>query len=160
VIACHAHPDALDALAHAAPLVARVAPDELLLLGRPAAAAEIEPAAAADLRKADPHALVVDQSDGWTCWTLAGDSAGEAFARLSAVPLPAERPRFVQGAVAGLQSKVFAGRGRIDVLVVSTAGHFLRERILAACRDLKPVELAPAEVRPLGAAPAPDVETP
>jgi hypothetical protein len=62
------------------------------------------------------------------------------------VPLPRERPAFFQGAVAGIQAKVLARDGRIDVLVVSTVAHHLRRRILAACRDLEPREVTAREL--------------
>ena len=145
VVACVGRADALDALAVPAAFAGRVAPDELLLLGPLGEAAELERAASA-LFEDDPDGLVVDQSSGWSCWSLAGDECDEAFARLSAVPLPAERPAFLQGAVAGVQAKVLARGARLDVLVLSTVGHHLRRRVISACRDLELRELPPCEL--------------
>jgi hypothetical protein len=111
-------------------LLCRVAPDELLLValdgGQPATGTAA--------------VLSVDCSDGFAVWSLAGADADAAFARLSAIELPAERPAFLQGAVAGVPAKVLAENGRLVVLVASVLGHHLRERVRAACADFEPVE--------------------
>jgi sarcosine oxidase gamma subunit len=151
VIACLARAEALDAVPADGAYACRVAPDELLLVGPHSARGELEQAAAERLVELDPDALVVDQSDGWAAWTLEGEDRDEAFARLSAVPLPDTRPAFLQGAVAGVQGKVIASPRRTHVLVVSTVGHHVRRRLLAACADLEVSEGVPAELAAKGA---------
>ncbi|MGH9174410.1 MAG: hypothetical protein ACRD1H_08635 [Vicinamibacterales bacterium] len=151
VVACLARPQILDRFFPAGAFPCRAAPDELLLLGPRWKANDLERAAAA-VTESDGSALVVDQTSGWTCWTLAGAGADEAFTRLSAVPLPPERPVFLQGAVADIQAKVIAREDCIDILVLSTAAHHMRKRMLAACRDLDPSALAPRELELAAAA--------
>lgn len=130
VIACLASPPALDALdAPPEAYRCRVAPDELLLVAPPAAAGETERRAAAQLAGAEPSALVVDQSDGWCAFTLRGDEAATAFAQLSTVPLPAARPAFLQGAVAGGSAKIIALDGYLHLLVPSTLRHHVADRL-------------------------------
>jgi hypothetical protein len=134
ILLCLAREEALDALRpQGESLRCRVAADELLLVylgGSPnvaGAQAALEPGGG----------LVLDHTDAFAVWTLAGDDAGEAFARLSAIELPSERPAFVQGAVAGVAAKVVVEVGRIHVLVSSALVHHLRERVRAACADLE-----------------------
>ena len=105
--------------------VARVAPDELLVIG------EGGPALAADVLAKevdDPHALVLDVTDGWSTWAIEGADAAEVFARLSELRLP-ERG-FVQGAVANMPAKVLVDVDRITVLVPSMFGAAFRERVV------------------------------
>lgn len=128
VIRCLAEAPVLDALEEPEGATAiRAAPDELVLVGRPASAGKLM-AATQTLR----NALVVDQSDGWEALTLAGAGADEAFRRISAVHLPVARPVVVQGAVGGLAAKVLAYPDRIVILVASTAADYLDERIRGA----------------------------
>jgi sarcosine oxidase gamma subunit len=128
-VACHAAPDAADAaMSTASAYACRIAPDEVLLLGKPGAAAKLVEAASKKAGAADPDALVLDTTDGWTVWTLEGNDAREAFARLSAVPLPEEG--FTQGDVAHVPVKVVAFSGRLHLLVPAMWGAFLRERIV------------------------------
>jgi sarcosine oxidase gamma subunit len=128
-VACHAAPDAADAaMSTASAYSCRIAPDEVLLLGKPGTEAKLLDAASKKAGAADPDAVVLDTTDGWTVWTLVGDDAREAFARLSAVPLPAEG--FTQGDVAHVPVKVVALTGRLHLLVPAMWGAFLRERII------------------------------
>jgi hypothetical protein len=133
ILLCLARKEALDALppqgeSHRC----RVAADELLLVylgGSPDVAraqAALEPGGG----------LVLDHTDAFAVWTLAGDDAAEAFARLSAIALPSERPAFEQGAVAGVAAKAVVEDDCIHILVSSALGHHLRERVRAACADL------------------------
>ncbi len=105
----------------------RIAPDELLLVGDPRDAGALVAAA----REVD-DALVVDQSDGWEAFTLAGAGADEAFRRISAVPLATPRATATQGAVGGIGAKVLADSDRIVVLVASTAADYVDARIRGA----------------------------
>ena len=121
VVRCLARPDILDAVDAGPGIEAcRVAPDELLLIGGPAG---LDP----------PEGIAVDESGGWTSWTLSGPGALEAFARLSDLP---HRPGFLQGAVAGVPAKAIVGEGEIQLLVAASVGHHVEERVRAACSDL------------------------
>jgi hypothetical protein len=144
VVACHARPGALDELAPARALPFRVAPDELLLLAAPDAADAVGADAARALAERDAGALVLDRSDAFAAFTLGGDGADEAFRRLSAVPLPAERPALLQGLVAHVPARVLALEGSLHVLVPASVDHHLRARVLEACADLAPAERPPA----------------
>ena len=134
VVACYADPQALDSL----PLVplgthgCRVAPDELLLVAPPTERAETERWAADHFASADPSAMVLDQSDGWSAFTLRGDEAASVFAQLSDVPLPLRRRAFLQGAVAGGSAKILLLDDAIHVLVPST----LRDNFAGRLRDV------------------------
>lgn len=145
ILCCLARPEELDGVPPVEGAFAcRVAPDELLLL----APVGVLPGRVADgLEERDPHALVVDQTAGWSIWTLLGPDAGSAFARLSEIPPPRERPAFVQGAIAEVPAKAIFLADCIHVLVPSSASDHLRMRVLTACRDLgvrerEPVPLA------------------
>lgn len=121
VVRCQARPEALDALRVPAGVHAcRVAPDELLLVGRPA---EVNL----------PDGLVVEETGGWAAWTLSGKDAGEALGRLSALPCG---PGFSQGLVAGVPAKVVADGAEVHLLVAASHGHHVEERVQAACSDL------------------------
>jgi sarcosine oxidase gamma subunit len=133
IVLCLARPEALDAIrAPDGAFACRLAPDELMLVSLAAPlrpeplAAELEPGGG----------VAVDQSDGFSVWTLSGDAAAEAFARLSALELPAGATGFAQGAVAGVPAKTIVEGGRIHLLVSSALGHHLRERALAVSADL------------------------
>jgi hypothetical protein len=146
IVACLASPGTLAAFpavsdAHAC----RVAPDELWLVAPPARVPEIERFAAQHLAGAEPTALVLDESDGWTGFTLGGDEGPRVFAQLSAVPLPETRPAFVQGAVAGGPAKVLLLQGGIHVLVPSTLRHHVAARLRDVCgsRAVVPSEAVP-----------------
>jgi hypothetical protein len=134
VLLCLARDEALDALApQGESHRCRVAADELLLVYLGTSPNEGRTAAALE-----PHGgLVLDHGDAFAVWTLAGDDADEAFARLSAIELPRQRPAFVQGAVAGVAAKAIVEDRRIHVLVSSALGHHLPERVGAACGDLE-----------------------
>ena len=134
VVACYADPQALDSLPVVPPGThgCRVAPDELLLVAPPTERAETERWAADHFASADPSALVLDQSDGWSAFTLRGDEAPSVFAQLSEVPLPLRRRAFLQGAVAGGSAKVLLLDDAIHVLVPST----LRDNLAGRLRDV------------------------
>lgn len=134
VVVCYASAAALDSLpampnAHSC----RVAPDELWLIAPAALLADTERFAAEYSARTEPTALVLDQSDGWTMFTLRGDGALAIFAQLSALPLPATRPAFVQGAVAGGPAKILLVEGAIHLLVPTTLRHHLTARLRAVC---------------------------
>jgi hypothetical protein len=131
IVVCLGPADALDALPPSEGAFAfRVAPDELMLVSLHG---PVDSHAVA-LLLAPAGGLVVEQSDAYAAWTLAG-AADDAFARLSAIELPRTRPAFVQGVVAGIPAKAIVEADRIHVLVSSALGHHLRERVEEACSD-------------------------
>lgn len=136
-VACLARAEALDRLHVEGAVPFRVAADEVLLLSNPGQAVAVAASASAQL---GPGAVVVDQTDGFVGWTLCGENVLEAFCRLSALPLDAERPNLRQGLVAHLPAKVIAANGTIHLLVPSTLGHHLRQRVHDACADLDLIE--------------------
>ena len=133
VIACLSAPHELDGVVVPDALGIRIAPDELLLITEPKWSERVAADAQSTLSET---ALVVDQTDAFAGWTLHGSSAFEAFARLSAVPLPRDRPTVLQGLVAHVPAKILVAPEGLDLLVQSTLGHHVRERVIAACADL------------------------
>jgi len=134
VVACYASAAALDSLpAMPNAYSCRVAPDELWLIAPPELLAETERHAAEYCARTEPTALVLDQSDGWVTFTLRGTEGLWILAQLSAVPLPATRPAFVQGAVAGGAAKLLLLDGVIHVLVPCTLRHHLAARFQDVC---------------------------
>jgi sarcosine oxidase gamma subunit len=134
IVLCLGRRQALDGLqAPEGALACRIAPDELMLVSL-AAPLQAEPVAA----ELEPGGgLAVDQSDAFAVWTLSGDAAAEAFARLSSVELPVGETGLAQGTVAGVPARAIVELGRIHVLVSSALAHHLRERVRAACGDLE-----------------------
>lgn len=110
----------------------RVAPDELLLLVPARPPEEVVAEAVAALGE---DGLVVDQSGGWTVWTLTGAEKEEALARLSAVP---PRSGFLQGRIADVPAKAVVLDNRVHLLVAASHGAYVEERIRSACQDLLP----------------------
>jgi sarcosine oxidase gamma subunit len=127
--------DALDRVQTPAGVHAgRVAPDELLWLGDPEQATELEAEGKKQLAGVGERGLVVDNSDGWALFSLVGDGRADALARLSSLRLPDEG--FRQGKVAGVPGKVFARNGRIDILCTSDVRWYVRERLRHAGADV------------------------
>ncbi|HEY1480729.1 MAG TPA: hypothetical protein VGF46_11900 [Gaiellales bacterium] len=119
----------------------RIAPDELLWLGDPERASELETEGKRQLSGAGERALVVDNSDGWTLFSLIGDGREDALARLSSLRVPDEG--FRQGKIAGVPGKLFARAGRIDLLCTSDVRWYVRERLLHAGHDVGLTEGTP-----------------
>jgi hypothetical protein len=144
VVSCLAQAEQLDALPpFDGAFACRVAPDELLLVAPASMHLELLGQVAGLLEESDPHALVLDQTPGWSVWSLAGPDVWRAFARLSAIPLPSTRPAFVQGTVAEVPGKAIVLADRLHIFVPSPLGHHLRARVLTACADLGPRETEP-----------------
>jgi hypothetical protein len=139
IIACLDTAEVLDRIpGRAGAFRARVAPEELLLVGPAAAAADLLAHATGFLERAGASGLAIDVTDAWSVCTVAGADAAEVWARLSENRLPDERPVFVQGAVASVPAKTIAGDGEIHVLTPSNLGHHLPHQIFGQCRDLAP----------------------
>ena len=132
VVAC-ADARALDVLAPVGARSCRVAPDELMFVAEPAAAGRLTRDAGA-VTAGDPDAVVIDVSDGWSCWTIAGEGATEAFARISELG-PPERG-FVCGDVAHVPVRAMGDDGAIHLFVSSMWRDYLREQILSRCQGV------------------------
>jgi sarcosine oxidase gamma subunit len=113
----------------------RIAPDEIMLLGGEGTAKAIVGRVAEVVEATD---LVVDATDGWAGWTLAGPDARRGFSYLSQLELPEEG--FEQGDVVHLPAKVLARAGEVHILVPSMLAADLRRRIVARCSHLGIVE--------------------
>jgi glucokinase len=133
VTAVYASAEALDRLAPAGAVACRIAPDEAMFVAAPQDADRVVRDAGA-VTAGDPDAVVLDATDGWAVWTLVGEAAHDAFARLSRLELPVTG--FMQGEAAHVAVRVISSSGRIDILVPAMWRDYLRERILARCADL------------------------
>jgi sarcosine oxidase gamma subunit len=139
IVACHAAAAVLDAWSPPPDaFAARVARDELWVIGPRAERGSLMRLVEQSLRPVAPDALVVDQTDGWTAWSIEGASAANALARLTVMPLDRRSTALQQGAVAGVPAKVLATTSGYRVLVPAPVGHHLRDRLLQACVDLTP----------------------
>lgn len=135
VVVCAAEPVALDRLASLeSASVLRSAPDEMLLVGPPQEIDAIVAAATRLVTDADPDAVVLDATDGWTVWTLSGPGRGDAFTRLSALELPADG--WVQGRVAGVPAKVIVASDAIHILFPAMWSEHVRAFVWTTCSDL------------------------
>ena len=135
VVLCSADAAALDSLVapgHGA-RVLRTAPDEALFLASPAVAADVTREVKDRIAALDDDALVLDVSDGWAAWSLAGDDARRAFSFLSQLDPPADGT-FLQGDVARVAAKVLDELGGLTILVPAYWREHLRERAIADAR--------------------------
>jgi hypothetical protein len=112
-------------VAPAGAILCRVAPREVLVIGT---------ASAADVRLAEPGAIVEDVTDGWAAFELAGDDVADAFARLSELELPDQG--FAQGEVARIGAKLLVEPGRVTIVVPAMLGAFIEERIRTDCAEV------------------------
>jgi sarcosine oxidase gamma subunit len=104
--------------------VHRVAPDEAMAIDESASALQEH------LRVVDADAVVIDTTDGWTAFTITGEGAREAFARLSEMELPPDG--FAQGDCARVPVKVLTEGDHLTVLVPAMWGAYLGERLAEA----------------------------
>ena len=115
MVLCSADAAALDALVapgHGARML-RTAPDEALFVADPAVGADVAREVEDRIAALDADALVLDVSDGWAAWSLAGDDARRAFSYLSHLDPPGNGG-FVQGDVARVAAKVLDEPERPD----------------------------------------------
>ena len=134
VVVAFADAQALDVLAPVGARTCRVAPDELMFVAEPAAAGRLARDAGA-VTAGDADAVVIDASDGWACWTIAGDDAEVAFARLSELHAPESGS--VCGDVAHVPVRVMGDGGVLHLFVPSMWREYLRRQILARCADVR-----------------------
>jgi hypothetical protein len=142
VVGAYASAAALDSLAPAGALRVRVAPDEVMLVREPGAAAILLRDTDA-VTAGDADAVVIDATDGWAVWTLEGVDAREAFSRLSDVR-PPERGS-IAGDVAHVPVHVIAEPGRLHLFVPSMWRGYLRRRILERCASFDIKERATSQ---------------
>lgn len=131
VVLCSADAAALDALVapgHGARML-RTAPDEALFVAHPGVAADITREVEDRIAALDDDALVLDVSDGWAAWTLAGDDAGRALSFLSYLDPPGSGG-FVQGDVARVAAKVLDEPHGLTILVPAYWREHVRERAI------------------------------
>ena len=129
-------PEALDKLTPPPGVRAgRVAGDEVLWVSEPARADELVQALGAQLSGYGNRAAVVDHSDGYALFTLAGEGREELFARLSSIRVP-QTDAFVQGNFAGVPSRIFRRHDRLEVIVTSDVAWFVGGRLEHAAHDL------------------------
>lgn len=135
VVACLGTGVAVDRAVAAGWHACRVAPDEALLIGAPGTAGAMAAAATAACADADPDAVVLDVTDGWSAWTLDGVDVDRAMARLSRLELPT--PGWIQGDVARVPVKAFVDGGRVHLFVPAMWEAHLRDRVLTRCASLE-----------------------
>ena len=150
LIHCLAAPEALEHLRVTAPaVIGPLAPGETLIVAPPqdtATAAEADRALAAD-----PDRLVIDLTDAYDGFRLAGDYRA-AFARCADWPLPDTGRLLLQGLFAQLAAKVVQSDTELYVFVGSHVGHHLDQRLRHACADLDVVFRPPVDFSHPGAA--------
>jgi hypothetical protein len=134
VVMCLGRAADLERLAVADTIKVRTAPDEALLLAPPGRAAGVIAAATSAMSSG---ALVVDQTDAYSGWTISGSDVFELFARLSAIPLDREHPAVLQGLVAKVPAKVLVDISHLQLLVTSNLAHHIQERVLTVGADLE-----------------------
>lgn len=138
LIACHADRAVLDRLtASLGGLVARIAPDEVWLIGSRANRTTLARDAQAALG-GSTAGLAIDQTDGWAIWSIRGAPPRLVLGRLMVAPIPPADPAFVQGAITGVPGKVLLDGDVAHLMVPAPVGHHLRDRIMEVCRDLGP----------------------
>jgi hypothetical protein len=115
----------------------RIAPDEWILIGDDALAA-----------LADRNDHSIDFSSGFVCLELSGSEWERAFAYLSDVVLPDERPALVQGHIAEIAAKAIVGSSDLLLLVPPHFVHHVRHEILELVHLGLTVEEVTAERTP------------
>lgn len=132
VICAQASPEVLDRLV--APgydaTVCRTAGDEILVFCPPAVAEDVLREVTDRLPALDEDGLVLDLTDGWHAWTLAGADARDGFASVSALALP-DGDGFIQGHVAHVSAKVLTVGDDVTIVVPAYWSEHLRQRLMA-----------------------------
>lgn len=133
IVVCHAEAATLDRLVppgHGARTL-RVAPDEALFVAPGGVADNVRREVADRVAALEPDAIVLDVSDGWAAWALAGLGAAHAFSYLSQLAVP-QPGAFVQGDVARVAAKVLAEPDAgLTILVPAYWSEHIRERAVA-----------------------------
>lgn len=94
----------------------RLAPDDLLVIGKATVALGDEPA-------------IVEQDAGYAGWWLTPDEFADAVLPHVDWPLPAARPALAQGLVAGVPAKIWLTDDRALLLCAVAYAHELAERL-------------------------------
>jgi len=118
-----AQPQALDNLALAPGTIGlRFAPDELFVTTRLGAAQ------AEAVLSQDPHAIVIDEG-AYSSSSLHENQALVLLQHLAEWEMPSQRPAFVQGAVAGIATKLWFDQEQVLFIVQTPYAHELEERL-------------------------------
>jgi glycine cleavage system aminomethyltransferase T len=141
IVAVHARPELLDALAPAEAIVHRVAADEAMVIGASEDAAALVRTLGRTVAS-DEGAVVLDDTDGWAALEIRGPDARVAFSRVSPLALPDAGT--VQGDVLRVPARVAASGDEVIVLVPAAYGTWVDRKIRERCPE---VARAPAEVR-------------
>lgn len=131
-VRCFAPPEAIDALATpAGALRGRIAPNEVVFVGEPGTAGDMKAALEQALASHGARALVVDHTDGWSFFSLAGDGVEDVFRRVSMVPLPGAgaEPVFFMGRVCDVATKAFRRGDRVDLMSGMEASRHVRDQL-------------------------------
>jgi hypothetical protein len=113
-----ASPTALDAAQWPAEsLVLRLAPDELLIIP-----------ALAQVTLADPHAIIIAEGGYAGVWLPAADAL-DFLERACEWEIPAQRPAFAQGAVAGIPAKLWLEAERVLIITPAPYAAEFEERM-------------------------------
>lgn len=140
IVAVHARPELLDALAPADAIVHRVAPDEVMVTASAGEAASL----LATLERAvagDPGAVVLDVADGWATWEIRGADARLAFSRISPLRLP--EAGTVQGDVLRVPGRIATSTDEVVVFVPAGYGAWVERKILERCPEVARAGAAP-----------------
>jgi sarcosine oxidase gamma subunit len=133
IVTVHAEPSQLDALSLADAIVHRVAPDEAMVTGV-AGGADVLVGTVTKAVEDDPGAVVLDDSDGWAAWAIAGPDARRAFSRVSPLELPAAGS--IQGDVLRLPARVAASANEVVVFVPAAYGAWVERKLRERCPEL------------------------
>ncbi len=137
IIAVHADRSVLDALrVTSGSRVARVASDEAWIIGDRSVRSQTSTEAVGQVGPPLSDGLVVDQTDGWSIWSVRGPEVRQVLGRLMVADLPSGGYGFVQGAIAGVSGKLLLLGDTAHLMVPAPVGHHLRDRIVAVSGDL------------------------
>lgn len=132
--------------------VCRVAPDELAIICPPGDTGVVLEAVSPQVIAADPDAFSLDLSDGWSAWSLEGETA-RAFSYLSELHLP-EPGGWVQGDALRVPVRVLVAVGRVDLLVPSPWDQYLHDEMCEALRAMDVTDTSVTETAAAAAAEA------
>ena len=138
----------------AAAFKARIAADEVWLIGPARLASVIADHARRHLDQPGSYGVVIDVTDAWSALSVRGSGVVLVWQRFSENALPIERPGFSQGAVAFIGARAIVFDDCIVFFTPAPQGHHLEHRILRGCADLEPRMSEPRELslEPGGAA--------
>jgi hypothetical protein len=139
IVSCLDDPDALDAMPPVGgAFTARIAPDELWLIGPASSTEALMAHATQHLERPGGYGIVTNVTDAWSVLTVSGAGMATVWERFSENPMPANRPGFHQGAIAFVAAKAIVCSSLIHFFTPAPQGHHLPQRILHGCADQSP----------------------